>query len=219
MRKIQILAVLCAVCAFSAIVVASASAASPEWLLNGAAIGTAIPVETTGELTLDVLLLGVLAVAVDCSGIFVGTVGPGAADLVTAILSLTKVEIGKELVGTGLSCEVLTSSFSECGAVGGLAEVWPDNLPWVTTLELVGTTEILDDFPTTSGYHVLCPGGKTNLCVGLAQAVMTNEPGGGVFGEFTESTNEESCTLGTGHVGSIGQGLTAPTEGGTLTVS
>ena len=215
MRKIQIMGLLCAVCAFSMVAVASSSAA--EWLLNGGAIATPDPVETSGELNLDVLVLGVLAVSLKCSGIFDGTVGPGAADLVEKLLNLAKEEIGKELVGLSLSCAVVTSAFEECGPVGGLAEVWTDNLPWATTLELEGTT-VLDDFPTNSGYHVLCSTGKENLCTGLARALLTNETGG-VGGSFEEANNEETCTIGTGHVGSTEPGLTVPTEGGALTVS
>ena len=215
MRKIQILALLCAVCTFSMVTVASSSAA--EWLLNGAAITTPDQVETTGELNMDILVLGVLAVALKCSGIFDGTVGPGATGLVEKVLNLTKEEIGKELVGLALSCEVVTSAFEECGKVGGLAEFWTDNLPWTTRLELEVTT-VLDDFPSTSGYHVLCSNGKENLCTGLEQALLTNETGG-VGGSFEEASNEETCTTGTGHVGSPEPGLTVPTEGGTLTVS
>lgn len=138
MRNFRVFGVLCAVGIFSVVMVSSVSAA--EWLLNGATIVSPVPVETPGEVTLDVLVLGALAVDIRCSLIFDGTVGPGATDLVEKILNLAKEEIGKELVGLGLSCEVITSAFEECGPVDGLAEVWTDSLPWMTTLELEGTT-------------------------------------------------------------------------------
>jgi len=216
MKKIQILAALCAVCAFSMAAVATASA--NEWLLNGAAITAKTAVETTGELTLDVLVLGVLAVAIDCNGAFDGTVGPGAADEITAVLNLEKVEVGKELVGTALSCEVLTSAFEECGKVGELASVWVDGLPWKTELLLNGSVIEDDITSATAGYHVVCPGSakKENLCNGVLSAVVTNETTD-VLGTFSEATNEETCTTGTGHVS--GSGLTVDLAGGTLAAS
>ena len=215
MRKIQILSLLCIVGAFSMVCVASASAA--EWLLNGAAIATSDPVETVGEINFDVLVLGVLAVSLKCSHVVDGTVGPGSVGLVEKLLNLTKEEIGKELVGLALSCEVMTSAFEECGKAGSLAEVWRDNLPWETKLELEGET-VLEDFPVTSGYHVLCANGKQNLCTGLEQERLTNESGG-VVGVFEEASNEETCTTGVGHFGNTEAELTSPTEGGTLSVS
>jgi hypothetical protein len=220
MKKIYVVGLaLFAVLAFGALS-ASSAFAETEWLLNGAPITGEDSVLTIGNLILDVLVGGLLVVAIECSGDFDGTVGPGAQDLILKVFSLAGVEVGAPLTtGTGLSCEVLTSTFNECGAVGSLAEVWPINLPWTTTLELVGGV-LLDDFPPTSGYEVLCSGGKENKCEGLAQALVSNETGG-VLGEFTEATNEATCTVGVGHVGSSVVGLTELLTGdtGTLTVS
>jgi hypothetical protein len=217
-RKIQILGLaLCAVFAFGAVVAASAFAASPEWLLEGKPIVTADLVETTGALTLDVLVVGILAVALDCSGIFVGTVGPGAADLITEVLNSAKEPTSSTpLTGLALSCEVLTSALKECGNVGELAEVWLVKLPWVTELLLNGTT-ITDMSPAAAGYDVLCPGGKENLCEGtVVNSTLTNEASGDVLGVFSEA-EEQHCVIGGAHIS--GNGLTVAVEGGTLTVS
>ena len=84
MKKIQILGLsLVAVFALSASVASMASAA--EWLVKGEALLTAAPSEGTGELELGDAKLGLL---MTCSGILVGTVGPGAADTVTEVLKL-----------------------------------------------------------------------------------------------------------------------------------
>jgi hypothetical protein len=204
MKKIHALALaLVTMFALGAMTAASAFAES-EWWVDGVPATVAVSAVTTGLLTLDNLVLGVLVIAVDCEGTFDGTVGPGAADLITEVLNSAGEPTGTPLVGLALSCTVETSSFEECGKVGELAEVWPENLPWETKIELVNGV-FLDDFQPISAYEVRCPNGKENLCEGLVAAILTNGLND-VNGEFTEGTNEAACTTGTSHL--IGVGLT-----------
>jgi hypothetical protein len=208
------------VLAFSAIAVASASA--DEWLVGGNAFTGALNVETKGLLTLTVLVLGIKGVALDCEGTFDGTVTGGAtgADSITALLNTAGEEISKSpLSGLALSCEVVTSVGESCGMTTELAEVWPENLPWATVIELEGAT-FLDGFPNNSGYEVLCPAAlgsterKSNICdenTLAAKALLTNEPTG-VLGAFLEAETEVKCTEGTGH--QEGEGVTVNLGGG-----
>jgi hypothetical protein len=209
--------------AFSAIVVASASALESGWLVGNATTGvgalTAQLVDTGEELTLDLLIGGILVIALKCSGLFDGTVGgedEGVAsikwDLVTEVLNLSEKPVN---AGNPLSCEVVTSAIEACGKVGELAAITPLNLPWLTEIILNGAT-FLDDFPATSGYHVTCPNGKGNECKGLLEAELTNGVTD-VIGKLTEGNNEEACTEGVGHF--IGEGLTLLISGETLSVS
>lgn len=114
-----------------------------------------------------------------------------------------KEEIGKKLVGLSLDCEVTGSQFV-CGNVGGLVSFWPDGLLWETKLELEGE-KVLDDSPTTSGYHILCPDNEEYLCLGLLQSLVVNETGG-VAESFEEAASTESCTMETFHMGSTEAG-------------
>jgi hypothetical protein len=220
MKKLHVvLLALFAVFAFSAAIAGSASAETTllaEWLFNGAAITALLPVETTGELLLETLVLGISAVDIDCSGIFDGSVGPNGEDEVTKLLNLAKEEIGSELTGLSLDCEVLTA-VSQCLA-GELAELWTDNLPWHTNLFLMESGVILDSFLGLPGYHVFCPiEGGENLCTGPTSTTMTNGATD-VIGVFELANPEEaSCSTGSGMIS--GEGLTTDTEAGTLQVS
>jgi hypothetical protein len=230
MKKFHVvLLALFAVFAFSATVAGSASAETTllaEWLFNGAAITALLPVETTGEVLLVTLVLGVEAVDIHCSGIFDGSVGPNGEDEITKLLNLEKEEIGSELVGLSLSCTVEKAiSGSKCN-VSELAELWADGLPWHSNLFLMESGVFLDSIGTSnSGYHVFCPmggaektAGAENLCVGSASTTMTNGATD-VTGEFLEPTaaEEAKCTTGSGMI--TGTGLTSDTSEGTLQVS
>jgi hypothetical protein len=112
--------------------------------------------------------------------------------------------------------------YNECGAVGGLAELWVDNLPWLTLLVLMEPGGIfLDWFETGTGglpgYHFLCSNGKENLCSGLTSATLTNVAGG-VMSVFDATAESFSCTIGTGETKGEG-GITKDLEVGTLSIS
>jgi hypothetical protein len=223
MKKLHIVFLaLFAVLAFSAVAAGSASAEVTllaEWLFNGAAITALLPLEATGEGLIATLVLGIEAVGILCRGIFDGSVGPNGEGEVTKVLNSAKEEIGSNLVGLSLSCEVETSFNSECGAVGGLAEIWVDNLPWHSNLFLMENELILDASLGTTitgpGYHVLCSNGKENLCVGPSSATMTNLATD--VEAASDATSEKiPCTTGEGD--NTGTGLIFE-EPGTLQVS
>jgi hypothetical protein len=202
-----------------------------EFLNHGTKIGEVeeIPVTSTGEVILTTLIGGASVVTVDCSGIFAGTPLPGGLGLINELSTLGGVAIPlTKLTGTGLDCEVLTSLLGVCGAVGGLAEVWAVNLPWVTVVLLMAIApEFLVDVVSSGigppGYYVLCTNGKTNECVGKSSFKTENETGG-VLGEFGEGAPIESekatCIEGGNGAGDVsGSGLVASVGGSTIAVS
>jgi hypothetical protein len=228
MKKIQMLGIaLVALFAFSAISASLASAETTllaEWLANGAPITTELSVVTTGLINLSTLVLGLNGVEVDCEGSFDGFVGPNGTDLITEVLNALGEAIGQNLVGLSLSCEVKSEINNECDGVGKLAELWVDNLPWNTNLELMESGAFLDHIFVAGatenslepGYHVFCPvKNKENLCTGLTSSTITNGATS-VLGVFDATSEKATCTTGTGDL--IGEGLTVLLEG-TLTVS
>jgi hypothetical protein len=179
MRKIQVLAMaLVALCAFSSVVAASASALVTllaEWLVKGAAVGaTAVPTNTEGELLFENTekSAGFL-----CSGLFEGKVQENGLDEVTKVFSLpgtteTK-ELDEESATSGISC-VSISKICETGS-----EIWPVNLPYETLLVLQSGEEKFFDTilenknKLTPAYWLLCLflGASVNeLCVSKAGA-------------------------------------------------
>jgi hypothetical protein len=143
MRKIQVLALaLVALCAFSSVVAASASALATllaEWLVNGESIKANVGSKTEGELRFENTekKAGFL-----CSGIFVGNVGENGLDEVTAVLKLTEVAVPE------LDAESATEGI-ECTSIGEIcesgSEIWPVNLPFETLLVLqVGEEKFYD---------------------------------------------------------------------------
>jgi hypothetical protein len=212
MRKIQTVGLaLVAVLAMSAVAVASASAA--EWLLNGAKITAATSAPSEGALTLEDTKAPGGAVKVECSGKFVGTVGPLAADSITEVLSLT---------GTStISCTIITHGACE----GTTAEVKGIHLPWTTELLLATETEFRDDIVSGTGgepgYTVVCKtilGNVTDTCTGKTSSEELNVTGG-VEGIFEAKSEKANCSLGgTGSGVILGKGI-SKTASGTLTVS
>jgi hypothetical protein len=218
---------LFALLAFTAVSVSSASAS--ELLVGGLTVEEAKAKETeiliTGELSLtDLTSLGNGTVA--CSGILHGLILEATDIDIESLLNLENVAISSTpLSGTGLDCtgsELCT----------GLAEVWPDGLPWLVTVELSGTTFLYnlgEDGNGKIGYHITCKnilGGTTeDLCVrSLVTGVLENMTEGllAIFSLEEQETNKEEaeCTLTkeeTGHVN--GSGLVTSDTGSALSVS
>jgi len=218
MSKIRTIGVaVVAVLALSVFASSAFAANESGWLVSAVGALAENSVQTTGLLALSVLVLGIKAVQVDCSGTLDGTVGSTEGtrfDLVNELLNTS----GEPVTGTKpLSCTVETSLAKECGEVGELATAYAVNLPWLTEIVLNGAV-YEDNFPTTFGYHVTCPGGEAKefLCEGLALAVLTDEATD-VMGTFAATTNEQKCTTGTGHM--EGSWLIALVSGATLAVS
>jgi hypothetical protein len=216
---------LFAVCAFAA----SASAEVALWLFNGANIEgtTQLLVDAEGSLFVTVdTILG--KAKVHCSRIFDGWDGANGTGEVTSVLSLNGEEISRSpLVGLAVDCEVvvITGEANLCGEVGLLAEVWPDNPPWPTSLELMeegGVTDILEILGNSAkllGWHVLCPNGTEALCEGIVSALLTNEVGGTINAVFPDQEGGENFCSNGGKSLIEGEGLILHTEGGELTVS
>jgi hypothetical protein len=218
---------LFALLAFTAVSVSSASAS--ELLVGGLTVAEAKAVETevliTGELSLtDLTSLGNGTVL--CSGFLHGLILSATDIDIESILNLENVAISNTpLSGTALDCtgdELCT----------GLAEVWPDGIPWLVTIELSGTVflfNLAENGGGEVGYHILCLnilGGTTeDLCTRpLVTGVLENTTEGlvAIFSlEEQELDKEEAlCTLTkeeTGHVN--GSGVVTSDTGSALTVS
>jgi hypothetical protein len=177
MKKIRVLGVaLFALCMFS-VIVATASFAG-EWLVEGAAIALSLTSETEGLFlikTYEGPASPNVLVEVLCGGIFDGTVGPGAADLVTELLDLSMNSINLiPLNELALLCSALEDlSLTDCEFTVEGVLVWAVNLPWTSGIELmsaVGETW-LDVIAKNAGYYEEC---KT-----LIGVVVANECTGG----------------------------------------
>lgn len=217
MKKIQILGLaLVAVFAFSAVAAASAFAEN-EWLLNGAAVTSKIPVLSEAiELKLADMKGGLFLeeISVLCSGLDLGTVGPKGEDEVTEILNLA-----------GTEKTIKCPASSGCGEAEATVEAL--NLPWKTKIILKGT-EFRDEVgPGTGGgpgYKVTCALGITDSCTSptaeLSSTKLTNETGG--VDSLFEAISEEkpaTCTRGGAKEGLV-KGLdTIISDSGTLSVS
>jgi hypothetical protein len=188
---------LMAVFAFSAVMVANASAA--EWLCKEGGVfkacAAAREVASEGTLKLsDATLLG--TITVECSGTNEGTVGTGAADTITAILDLAKMT-------TDILCPV-TGGSNICGTAEALAEAV--NLPWTTSL--LSTT--IDDLTTSGvgnpGWHVVCSNGTEDTCTkALAELTVKNETVGGVelVDAVFNAAENATCLNGNGKVSGL----------------
>jgi hypothetical protein len=199
MKKIYLLVVASFATALIGVVgVVSASAATLQWLAEGKALAVALASETKGELLLESTNGGGLGVKVDvlCSGVFDGTVGPGAEDQILELLTLEKVltTLEKPL----LNC-VVGQNCTE-------PEISAANLPWLTRLELMGTEAeplfldvIENGGPGNPGWEVTC----LILGVTVTEVCTTEKVGADLTNDATEkdvlATFEgelANCTLG-----------------------
>ena len=251
MKKFSVVGLaLVAMFAFFAVAAASASAETLLWLVNGANLAGTSAAETEGELHLIRLnASGVVAGEILCEGIFDGTItnpagGGIGTDEITKVLTLAMADVGEDgaaLTGTGIECSVtlksMTADATYC-TQGSVALVWPANLPWKTTLELMGPAEpnsvwldVLNNATSNPGYEVECTillGVKaTDLCTGSSSAeilqVLETLPGTvaeGSHGEFNWaapiSSEEGTCTSAcstTPCAGLVGLGVTWAVEG------
>lgn len=187
-----------AVSAFSVFTASSASALESVWLVNGVkpaaqvesdAVGLAFLEDTKGG-------TGGASLEVECEALEAGNagfVGPGPEDLIA------KADFTKCLFIAGKSSPCETSM--EPVAV-------PDNLPWLSTIELIGT-KYYDDIVTEAtgqteiGWMVTCLVLGVNfsdLCSQtLARAELTNEANNTVDELFSSTDANQpagNCTRG-----------------------
>jgi len=199
MRKIQILGAFIAVLAFSALAVASAGATL--WLKNGASLSTADPSTTHGTIILEHTGGTTGTSTIECSGLFIGTVGPGAEDKVTEIENLTGTE-----KGTKIKCKALAGCFvSE-------PSVTAKKLPWTT--ELVLEAGVTWDKQTAAGngpgWEVECAFGIKVTCEHEEKAkFIKNGASGAEFNYEGKESGEATCSDG-------GKGVVKGTKGTAL---
>ncbi|MGH2911295.1 MAG: hypothetical protein ACRDJ3_02345 [Solirubrobacteraceae bacterium] len=211
MKRFHVLGLaLFAVVVFSALFAVTASAEVTllaEWLINGTGVTALTSVTITGNIVL-VNKAGVGGTPrILCEGSFDGSVGPNGEDEITEILNTAGEPTSTTpLMGTPIDCVTLNATLG-CGASGTLAEVWAENLPWLTNLELMESGTFLDHLYKVEGglqpgYDVHCTGsGTDNLCEALATALMENMPTeNDVLGIFQLGSEVAPCTIGTGEL-------------------
>jgi hypothetical protein len=173
MKKLHLIGLaLVAVFAFGAFSVSSAFALESTWLVATVKPTITLAVDSTGKLLLEDTKGGIIgeAVAVECEGTNSGTVGPGPQDLLEAI--------------------TVTKCVKQAGTCGE-PSASPINLPWLTSVELIGT-KFYDDIvteksgATTIGYNVICNKIVEDSCeVTLGRAELRNIEGGTVNAIFS----------------------------------
>jgi|ERR1700722_18997639 len=182
---------------------ASAMAAS-EWLLNGAAIATAMAVNSKGSLKFADSKGGLFGekLELECEATDKGTVGPGTSDHISQF--------------TTAKCTTLTGI---CGAPEFVDAL---HLGWDTTLALVGTEwrdKIENGGTGIPGWEIVCDGFVEDECTGETSTELDNTPGG-VNGLFNAKSAKFNCTRGgTGAGTEVGNDLTESPAGETLSVS
>jgi hypothetical protein len=153
------------------------------------------------------------------------------------ILSTTDIDIESilNLENGAISTTPLSGSALDCTGselCTGLAELWPDGLPWSVTIELSGTVflfNLAEKGNGAHGYHVTCKnilGGTTeDLCTrSLKSGILENMTEGllAIFSLVEQELDKEEglCTLTeeeTNH--SEGSGLVTSDTGSVLSVS
>jgi len=207
MRKIHIVGLaLVAMFAFSAVSVATATAATKVWLVDGAAIAKNEPVdsEATGEGLLLVDTKGGLfgeRVDLDCTGKDEGTVTTTGTGTVTAITSIV--------------CKTLEGGCPSPAAA-------PVHLPWTSELILSGANfrATIKGTGGEPGWNVTCSGIVEDECVAKAgTTVGIVNVAAGVDANFEEA-EKANCGRGGANAGFVvGTDLNLLTSGLTLTVS
>ena len=239
MRKFQWFGIaVVAVLLFGVVVASSASAAVTfllaEWLINGKPIaeGESFNVEVSGTILMEdkKTLLG--ASSIECTGIFMGWVGPDGLDLISEVLTASAEPISSTpLSGLALECKE--------EAVCAEPLVWPLHLGWETLLELweqggeSGFVDLILAESGNPGWYVLCektitkPVDECTAVTGKTGVVSLGLSGTTLTGSFSEAFTllmEEplaECTQSkekTGNVESVGAG-TLSSKGNTLSAS
>jgi hypothetical protein len=191
-----------------------------EWLDNGKALAAEQGVTTSMEFTLEETKIPVLEKAkILCSALFVGTVGIGADDLITAMLDLDGEPVSEQ-PGEGLICEAKES----CQA-GTDNELWPSKLPWETLLTQMASGAFLDLIHPIFIMLCLVPVFEEIevLCEGLTSSELLVVAGGFIEPMFSAAAGTEKleCSIGGENSGTFTSiaSQTALTSGEPLTVS
>lgn len=203
-------------------VMSSVAVAAPEWLDDGEVIPNNVQagVEWKGTLLLEDTAEGA---AVECDITFTGIVAE-SLDKISKAEDSDGNPIGDKLTGTPLLCRTVH--------VCTIAEMWTINMfwEWFSKLELMGTTEILDEVYGLNagldpGFEISCTifGIKVvDTCEGNTSARVTNVSPGvlAVFDPEPPISSEKiSCSIGGANSGVIRGEETVTIDGSdTLTV-
>lgn len=212
---------LLAVFVASAIFVTAASAEESlpaQWLFNGSAVTASLPTVSSGTLLLEDTSTTIGKVAITCAGRLDGEVNSGGKGKITAVLTLAGVEAA--LGGTALLC----ANETNCGGEG---EVFPEDLPWNTQLNLLEPSgKFVDELVTTAAYDVTCVilGIKVTDECSAGEGTATKVENGTADVVETDGAVAEphgNCSLGGAGAGVIQtvEGLTEDTSSGTLAAS
>jgi hypothetical protein len=184
MRKIRLLGLaFLAVCGLSALLAAPTFAvltfATAKWLADGNQLAAATNAEFSGSIKLENTENGS---AVECAGLFLGTVGPNGEDSTTTVLSVGGTII-PELDEFGATGGLACTSLKVCEA--GDAQVYPIGLPFRSIATLDEVDNKFYDLTLNSEFFILCllMGVEiTELCVaapnGLSFGEVVNLPMG-----------------------------------------
>lgn len=189
--------------------VAAATASALQWLLDGRPIAKAVGVETPESLLLADLAAPGGTLAINCSLVDKGTVGPGEKGEAST-LAVTRCEFQR---GDNALCEA-----------SGAVTVLPVNLPWLTLLLSVGgvTHDMIFGDAHPLGWNVTCTVAGilkvVDECTSAAIAPDVVNLSAGVDRNFLGEV--AACSGGTRTSGMvIGTGLTGNPKGHTLSVS
>ncbi|HEX5309663.1 MAG TPA: hypothetical protein VFW38_11350 [Solirubrobacteraceae bacterium] len=184
---------LVGVFAMGVLYASSAFAAESRWLVDGA-IPTAahqVDSETSGPISFADEKGGIFGEEVQmlCEGTDLGTVGPGAADTLETI-TITKCVTDKGICGEPL--------------------MEPLNLPWTTSIELIGGV-FYDDITTAVGnknvgYRVICNKNAEDTCeFALGRALLENSGNNvnSVFNSADANQPKGTCVRGGAGAGLI----------------
>ncbi len=222
-----------AVLALSAMALASTASATTfllaEFLENMVGITETMLVETTGEWLLENAKGPVGKVAMVCSEILVGDVGPNGAEDFTEVLNLSK----ELIANTALSeLALLCTDETSCES----SKMWAVGLPWLSLLELWEqgsesgfVTLLTSQSGGNIGWYIECTvlGVKgSEECTTAAGAPSATNVTGGVEQTFSEALTElmglklTLCSGNKEETGIVeGKGVTVTSLAGPLTVS
>ncbi len=177
MRKVELLVLaMIAASAFGVATAAPTSAATLQWLSNGAAILTATAAVESGTVSLEDLKAGV---GMQCVGTGTGTVGPGTTDVETTV-----------------KAEKCTITKGTCPSPSAEAV----KLPWTTGLRATTAvgTGVEDAILSESGYAVTCAGIIKDSCTSRGGVILVTQLSAVVQEEFPAADNEDigTCSLG-----------------------
>lgn len=224
--KLQLLGIAtAAILLLSALTAAEASALETVFLVDGVRPTEPVATSTEGLFFIEVQTsTKEFVILIDCSGLFNGTVATGGnakLDEITKIFNLAGEEIG-ELGGRSLDCEIVNTSSLSCTNSNKLAEFWPDNLPWPSSLVLLeGGFDDRDEGGKIPGFDLACLDAfnlqHETLCEGPLFALLENTVENDIFAKFPVQEFGKPCSF-SGELGFVEGSWLMTVPGKTLSV-